>query len=108
MRGEQDLRAILGRIDGRGYPAYRELVGVFRLGALELTVDHVQGDPFAPPSRVRLRVPASEAGFPPELFEGPVRRTALEDFLARMLAREIGKRARGGSGEAKPGEARAA
>jgi predicted ABC-class ATPase len=102
MRGEQDLRAILGRIDGRGYPAYRELSGSFRLGALELAIDHVSGDPFAAPSRVRLRVPMEEAELPPALFDGPVRRIALEDFLARALAREIGKRGRF-AGEGKSG-----
>ena len=102
MRGEQELRSILGRIDGRGYPAYRELAGSFRLGALELAIDHIQGDAFAAPSRVRLRVPSEEAGFPAALFEGPVRRMALEDFLARALAREIGKRGRG-AGEGKSG-----
>jgi predicted ABC-class ATPase len=102
MRGEQDLRAILGRIDGRGYPAYKELAGSFRLGALELAIDHVQGDAFAAPSRVRMRVPMDDARFEPALFGTPARRMALEDFLARALAREIGKRPRG-SGEGKSG-----
>lgn len=100
MRGEAELRAILGRIDGRPYPAYRDLEGSFRLGALELAFDWIQPDPFAAPSRVRLRMPMDEARFEPALFEGRVRRIALEDLLARALAREIARHRRG------PGEGR--
>lgn len=102
MRGEKELRAILGRIDGRGYTAYRDLAGSFRLGALELAIDHVQPDPFATPSRVRLRLPMREAGFPAPLYEGRARRIALEDYLARVLAREIARR-RPGEGQGKSG-----
>jgi predicted ABC-class ATPase len=105
VRGEAELRGILGRIDGRGYGAYRELAGSFRLGAVELALDHVQPDPFAPPSRVRLRVPMDEARWPPALFEGRVRRIALQDLLARALAREIARRPRG-PGEGKSGVVR--
>ncbi|MCG0314192.1 MAG: ABC-ATPase domain-containing protein, partial [Calditerricola sp.] len=46
------LRAILKRIDGRGYKAYKELQGTYRGDGFTLSVDHVQGDPFAPPSRI--------------------------------------------------------
>jgi predicted ABC-class ATPase len=105
VRGEAELRAILGRIDGRGYPAYQDLAGSFRLGAVELAIDHVQPDPFAPPSRVRLRVPMDDARFPPALFEDRVRRIALQDLLARALAREIARRPRG-VGEGKSGVVR--
>jgi predicted ABC-class ATPase len=102
VRGEAELRDILRRIDGRSYASYRDLSGSFRLGALELSIDHVQPDPFAPPSRLRLRVPMEEARFAPALFEGRVRRIALEDVLARALAEAIGRRGRG-AGEGKSG-----
>ena len=36
-------------IDGRGYPAYREMKGEYDFGEYTLSVDHVQADPFAPP-----------------------------------------------------------
>jgi predicted ABC-class ATPase len=99
VRSEGELRDLLARIDGRGYNAYRDLKGAWRLGDLELHVDHVQGDPFAAPSRMRLRVPMARARFASALFAGRVSRIALQDFLARAvrLAIESTKRV-GGSG----------
>ncbi|MBW1686483.1 MAG: ABC-ATPase domain-containing protein [Deltaproteobacteria bacterium] len=84
-----DLQLTLQRIDGRGYKAYREIRGAFAFEGLTLYVDHVQGDPFAAPSKLRLRVPRETARIPPELFAGAVRRMALEDFLVRQAARAI-------------------
>ncbi len=101
IRSQDDLRSTLRRIDGRGYKAYKDIRGAYDLGDLVLFVDHVQGDPFAAPSKLRLRVPSRAAGLPAELFEGRVRRVALEDFLARSAARAL-RRAEGrrrGSGK---------
>ena len=71
------LRGLLGRIDGRGYKAYKELRGAYALGACTLQVDHVQGDPFAAPSRMRVRLAAEEAGLPAALFANRTRRIAV-------------------------------
>ncbi|ACM05147.1 conserved hypothetical protein [Thermomicrobium roseum DSM 5159] len=65
MRDVSALRTILRRIDRRGYKAYEELRGFFRLGDIILAIDHVQGDPYAPPSRVRVIVERSRLVFPP-------------------------------------------
>jgi predicted ABC-class ATPase len=51
----------LRRIDGRGYPAYKDLRGSFAFPAFTLYIDHVQGDPFAAPSKLRLRMPMTES-----------------------------------------------
>ncbi|MFQ5789596.1 MAG: ABC-ATPase domain-containing protein [Acidobacteriota bacterium] len=88
------LRRTLQRIDGRGYKAYRDIAGSYEFDGWTLHIDHVQGDPFAAPSKIRLRVPEKTAHLPDELFRNPVRRLALEDFLARQVARAI--RSRGG------------
>jgi predicted ABC-class ATPase len=96
-RGEE-LRRRLRRIDGRGYKAYKEIRGSYQIGDLELHVDHVQGDPFAAPSLLRARLPQQRASLPAELFDGPVRRIALADFLARQVAASIRRRARGRRG----------
>jgi predicted ABC-class ATPase len=90
MHDRSDLEQLLRRIDGRGYPAYKELRGSYQLDDVTLFVDHVQGDPFAAPSRVRLRVSLDRARWPAALRSSRVRRIALEDALARSVARAIG------------------
>lgn len=57
-----DLRAELQRIDGRQYPAYKDIAGAWTFDSFTLVVDHVQGDAYAAPSRVRVQLPHSVAG----------------------------------------------
>jgi predicted ABC-class ATPase len=103
MPGGDDLRRILSRIDGRGYKAYREIRGAFDFGPVALHVDHVQGDPFAAPSKLRIRVAQAEAQLPASLFRTPVRRTAFADYLARRFDRAIGRPGHGRRGSGKSG-----
>ncbi len=97
------LRQTCERIDGRGYRAYQDLRGDYRFPGFELIVDHVQGDPFARPSRLRVRVPRDRAGFPASCFASRSRIVALGDFLARRFAVECRRfserRGSGKSGE---------
>jgi predicted ABC-class ATPase len=81
-----DLRQLLRRIDGRGYPAYKELRGVYAYGRFTLYMDHIQGDPFASPSRLRVRVPQTVARYPAHTFANRSRQTGLENYLAAALA----------------------
>ncbi len=81
-----ELEALLFKLDGKGYKAYKGIEGVYRAPGFTLFVDHVQGDPFAPPSRVRVRVAQREAGFPLDTFSTRSRRVALADFLTRQFA----------------------
>lgn len=83
MNTKEDLRRILARIDGRGYKAYKDIKGGYRFGAFDLSVDHVQGDPFASPSRLRALVPLDRAGFPSSLYNEENRRVAFRDYVAR-------------------------
>ncbi|MCH2187008.1 ABC-ATPase domain-containing protein [Myxococcota bacterium] len=85
MRSIRDLQQTLQRIDRRGYSAYRDLRGDYDLGDLTVSIDHVQADPFAAPSRVRIRLDQSEAAFPSALMTQGIRRMALGDFLAREV-----------------------
>jgi predicted ABC-class ATPase len=85
MASKEDLRTILTRIDGRGYKAYRDIEGTFDFGTFKLHIDHVQGDPFAPPSRLRASMPLSKTGFPSFLFERRIKRIAFQDFIARRF-----------------------
>ncbi|NLO22443.1 MAG: ABC-ATPase domain-containing protein [Syntrophomonadaceae bacterium] len=84
----KDLDAKLREIDGRSYKAYKDIQGSYRYGDTILYIDYVQSDPFAPPSRVRVRVPMSKAGFPPFLYQDR-RSIGLEDLLTRYARRSI-------------------
>ncbi len=78
------LRAILRQIDGRGYGAYKELSGQrFAFDVFTLNIDHVQGDPYASPSRVHVRIPQRTARFPKQLFQNRSREIALRDWMLR-------------------------
>ena len=81
MKTKQELQTILRQIDHRGYPAYKQLRGSYRFDGYFLHIDHVQGDPFAAPSKVRIEVPGSQAGFRTEWYDTREKKIALEDFL---------------------------
>ncbi len=85
MKRDEDLKSILRRIDGKGYKAYNDVRGQYQFDSYTLCVDHVQGDPFAAPSRVRVIVPQSIARFPDSTYSGRSRNLALRDFLTRMF-----------------------
>jgi len=94
MATEADLRALLSRIDGRGYPAYKDLARSYAFGDFTLCVDHVQGDPFATPSRVRVLVPMEFADFDLDDLGPDPRRVALADLLCRRFGAVAGEVAR--------------
>ncbi|RLB37391.1 MAG: ATPase [Deltaproteobacteria bacterium] len=98
-----DLRRVLHRIDGKGYKAYKDLEGGYDFGRFSLHVDHVQGDPFAAPSMLRVRVPMNLAGFPEGLFGNSIRRMALEDFIARRFGAALPSGPDRGPGSGKSG-----
>lgn len=91
MQTFTDLRNLLARIDRKGYGAYKDTKGVYRFPEYELSIDHVQGDPFAPPSKLSIRVPGAKAAFPPGLYRQDCRRLALEDELTRQFGRQAGR-----------------
>ncbi len=82
----QELQSTLARIDGKGYKAYRDITGRYRFDDFELRVDHVQGDPYAAPSRLRAIMPWGETALPEDVRDG-VRARAARDFLARCFRR---------------------
>ncbi len=98
------LRARLQAIDGQSYRAYKSLQGRYLFDNFELWIDHVQGDPFAAPSRIRLFVPAATAALPAASYADPICRLALEDFLCRSLAQSIQRHVKGTRGSGHSGE----
>ena len=100
----ENLRKKLLALDGKGYKAYKNITGQYRFPDFELSIDHVQGDPFATPSRISVRINTDHAGFPESLWQNNIRRIALEDYLGRAIKFAIkkhvkGRRGSGGSGE---------
>ncbi|MHB1417699.1 MAG: ABC-ATPase domain-containing protein [Chloroflexota bacterium] len=93
-----DLQRRLAAADGRGYKAYGNIAGEYQFPDFTLYVDHVQGDPFAAPSRLRARTSQSVGRFPSELFNTRGRRIALADFITRAFARAIAKHVKGHRG----------
>ena len=101
MKSSEELRRQLRQIDHKGYKAYKILEGEYEFGAYRLCIDHVQGDPFATPSRVRI-VYKNQKNIPDALFREKHRKTAIEDTLLRRLHRSLGSVVRGqrrGSGK---------
>jgi predicted ABC-class ATPase len=85
-----DLRSDCERLDGRPYPAYRDLGGTtYRVGNYALTIEHVQGDPFASPSRLRVDAPLVVTRLPPDTRADVDARRASADHLHRALERGL-------------------
>ena len=101
MKTQKELREQLRQIDHKGYKAYKVLEGEYEFGTYRLCIDHVQGDPFATPSRVRILYYNKES-VPAEYIGGKYRKTAVEDALLRRLHRNLricGDKERKGSGK---------
>ena len=96
---EQRLRMI----DRKGYPAYKDLAGGYEFPGYTIYLDRVQGDPFASPSLLRVRVPQRLAGFPNQLYSSHIRRVSLEDFITRQFAMAIRRFVKGSRGTGKSG-----
>jgi predicted ABC-class ATPase len=95
-----DLDRLLQGLDGRGYPAYKRAKGAWSGEDFTLYIDHVQGDPFATPSKLTLHLPPASHGIPDEAWGTDPRRVGLCDFLLRAFKRACESVTRvGGSGK---------
>lgn len=90
---------------GKGYKAYKGLSGRYHWPTFSLDIDHIQGDPYAAPSRVCVRVAMARVAVPEHYWNTAARQVALQDYFARCVARNIqqivckGSRGSGKSGE---------
>ena len=93
------LADTLYRLDGRPYPAYKDLRGTrVDLGGMELTFESIQGDPFA--SRADCEWMSLPEDGSSHLGQSTgSERLATADFLHRAIRRKLGgRRAADGSG----------
>lgn len=103
MKQAAELRELLKKIDHKGYPAYKETRGQYQFPGYVLNIDHVQGDPFAAPSKVSVQVKGAQAGFPQYLYDKKHKRIALQDYLLRQFGREVSAFAFQAKGSGKSG-----
>ena len=89
MKTSEDLKQILERIDHRGYPAYKDTRGAYQFGTYILGIDHVQGDPFAAPSRLHIQVAGRAARIPGNLYDSKCKKMAVADYLLRNFAKQL-------------------
>lgn len=103
MQTSTELRNLLNRIDHKSYPAYKDTRGAYQFPGYVLSIDHVQGDPFASPSKVSVHMKGGIAGFPKELYCGKCQKRALQDYLTRQFHREVEQYAFKAKGSGKSG-----
>ncbi|WP_136089407.1 ABC-ATPase domain-containing protein [Auritidibacter ignavus] len=71
----------LHALDGQSYAKYRNLKGEHQLGELTVHLDHIQADPYAPPSTVRVVATADHL----ENLADHLTTVATTDYLARRI-----------------------
>ncbi|MGN1166199.1 MAG: ABC-ATPase domain-containing protein [Lachnospiraceae bacterium] len=103
MKTSDELKQLLYNIDRKGYPAYKETRGSYRFAKYILYIDHVQGDPFAAPSKLHVEVPKKISGFPERLYDKKYKRIALQDHLTRLFEKQTQKYSFQAKGSGKSG-----
>ena len=91
MKNYKELEKILFSMDGKSYSAYKALKGEYKFEKYILAIDHVQSDPYAPPSKMRVIMDRKICGIPYELTDTKDKNIAVSDFLTRNFYREIQK-----------------
>lgn len=91
MKNSLDLKKLLSSIDGKSYDSYKSLADKYNFKNYILSIDHVQGDPFASPSKIQIIMNQETAKFPVELFDTDYKKIALEDYLTRLFYSNINK-----------------
>ncbi|MCH6255637.1 ABC-ATPase domain-containing protein [Puniceicoccaceae bacterium K14] len=91
MLNASDLESHLNRIDGKQYPQYKDIRGKYDFGNFILSIDRIQGDPFAAPSRLSLAIEHSESKLPKDLFSNRSRKTGTETYLAKRFSKACQK-----------------
>ena len=85
MQQSTELQNLLHSVHRKSYPAYKSLRGSYQFDHYILSIDHVQGDPFASPSHISVRISHKTAGFPREYYSDHVTRITLSDYLTVQI-----------------------
>ena len=91
MQSANQLQDMLRSINRKSYPAYKSLKGAYQFKKYVLSIDHVQGDPFASPSHISVKIFHREAGFPAEYYKDKLTRITLADYLTRQFEQQVNR-----------------
>ena len=80
------LTAKLKKLEKQNYRAYQQIKGQYDFADFELHIDHIQGDPYASPSRFRATRAWSLTGLEWLKDKSHVYQIAARDFIARSFA----------------------
>ena len=103
MKNSEELRQQLRSINHKSYPAYKGLKGLYHFGNYILSIDHVQGDPFASPSHVSIQISHRDAGFPDGYYKDTLTKTTLCDYLTRQFEKQVSQYSFRAKGSGKSG-----
>ena len=67
MKNYRELEKMLISMERKSYSAYKSLKGDYKYDNYILSIDHVQSDSYAPPSKMRIVMPRKVSGIPKEL-----------------------------------------
>lgn len=104
MKRSTDLEKTLKSLDGQKYGAYKRTKGIYTFNQFCLAIDHVQVDPFAPPSKMRLIIDRDIAQIPSDLLDTKDKRIAVADFLTRAFGHQAATFNRNVKGSGKNGK----
>ena len=89
MQTGTQLQELLRSVNRKSYPAYKSLKGIYQFPKYILSIDHVQGDPFASPSHVSVRISHKTSDFPESYYKDRLTRVTLADYLTRQFERQV-------------------
>ena len=89
MQASAQLKELLHSINRKSYPAYKSLRGAYQFDRYILSIDHVQGDPFASPSHISVKLSHRDTKFPEEYYKDSLTRITLGDFLNRQFEQQV-------------------
>jgi len=89
MKTADDFYQLLNSLDKQKYGMYKRVKGTYDFGKFRLAVDHVQVDPYATPSKMRVIINRDTAGIPDNMLDSKSKSIAVADFLTRAFAQSI-------------------
>ena len=85
MKDRKEFYNLLSEIDGKPFAEYERLLGDFDFARYVIKCMKIDSARDAENPVFNIRIPQSIAELPGHLYDSPVRRTALEDYLTRNL-----------------------